>query len=187
LYGEPDIVEIGKIFENVDSAIKFEEVMIDELNAVKDLRWLNCQNAGKTFNNIKSKNKGYKFGVGKDNPRYGIQSAPSPESNEKRKKTMLSLYQTGKIQKVFGRKDSDETTKRRKDANSGESNGMFGKHHSEDAIRRMSEKKKGKYNGPSSNLFGQSKIKEECIYCHKICSKANVKRWHGDKCKERNL
>ena len=108
MYGEPDIIEIGKIFEDADSAIEFEEAMIDELNAVKDLRWLNCQNAGKSFNSTKSKNKGYKFGIGKNNPRYGIQYTPSPESNEKRKKTMLLLYQTGKIQKVFGRKDSNQ-------------------------------------------------------------------------------
>ena len=101
MYGEPDIIEIGKIFEDADSAIEFEEAMIDELNAVKDLRWLNCQNAGKSFNSTKSKNKGYKLGIGKDNPRYGIQYTPSPESNEKRKKLCYYYIKQEKFKKFL--------------------------------------------------------------------------------------
>lgn len=49
--GEPDIIEVRQMFETVEKAIEFEEKVIDKLDAVRDSRWLNQQNAGRKFNN----------------------------------------------------------------------------------------------------------------------------------------
>lgn len=48
--GEPDVVEIRRVFSCRDAALRWEERVIDRLDAVWSPRWLNAQNAGRTFN-----------------------------------------------------------------------------------------------------------------------------------------
>lgn len=49
MYGEPDVIEVRQVFETTKEARIFEEMIIDDLEAVKDARWLNRTNRGKDF------------------------------------------------------------------------------------------------------------------------------------------
>ncbi len=48
-YGEPDVIEVTQIFDTGEEAREFEEMVIEDANAVDDLRWLNRTNKGKDF------------------------------------------------------------------------------------------------------------------------------------------
>lgn len=49
-HGEPDVVEVRRVFDCREDALRWEEMVIDRLDAVWSPRWLNAQNAGRTFN-----------------------------------------------------------------------------------------------------------------------------------------
>lgn len=48
--GEPDVVEVRKVFDTPQAARRHEARVLDRLGAVKSPRWLNQQNHGKNFN-----------------------------------------------------------------------------------------------------------------------------------------
>lgn len=100
-----------------------------------------------------------------------------PKSEEFIKKQKKSLFETlnadGYVHPNTGLVRSVETRKKIS-ANhadfSGANNPMYNKKHSEETKRKLSEKAKN-----------QPKIK--CEYCSMETSKANYKRWHGERCK----
>lgn len=49
-HGEPDVVQVRQVFDNREAALRWEERVIDRLDAVWSPRWLNAQNAGRAFN-----------------------------------------------------------------------------------------------------------------------------------------
>ena len=118
--GEPDIIEVRKKFNNVKSAVLWEEKVIRRMKCVKSDRWLNRGNAGKEFFNLKP-NSG-SFGNGK-NPwnkgATGVQTAWNKgkkncqnfdkERNLKvsnsLKRTYEITYPSGKKENITGLKD----------------------------------------------------------------------------------
>lgn len=48
-YGEPDVIQVRQTFPTDTLAREWEEKVIRRLDAVKSIRWLNRQNAGKDF------------------------------------------------------------------------------------------------------------------------------------------
>ena len=50
-FGNPDIVEVRRVFADGDSARKWEECVLRRLGAVTSPRWLNLSNNGREFNN----------------------------------------------------------------------------------------------------------------------------------------
>ncbi len=49
-HGEPDVVQVRQVFDNREAALRWEERVIDRIDAVWSPRWLNAQNAGRAFN-----------------------------------------------------------------------------------------------------------------------------------------
>lgn len=49
-HGEPDVVQVRQVFDNREAALRWEERVIDRLDAVWSPRWLNAQNAGRALN-----------------------------------------------------------------------------------------------------------------------------------------
>ena len=93
-------------------------------------------------------------------------------------KLSASKNRKGSNNSFYGKSHSKELIEKwKKDPNRkmiGEKNGFFGKKHSEEQRQR---KKEEKLNSP----------RHTCIHCGKITDTMNHARWHGDKCKVRNL
>jgi len=71
-----------------------------------------------------------------------------------------------------GRTLTEEHRRKMSKSKKGEKHPFYGKSHSEETRRKMCEAAK-------------IKPKSECPHCGKITDIANIKRWHGDKCKHR--
>jgi hypothetical protein len=65
-FGEPDIIEVRKQFENVDSAIKFEHKVLRRMRVVENIKWLN-KTDGRAFC-IEETRKTWTKKYGVDNP-----------------------------------------------------------------------------------------------------------------------
>jgi hypothetical protein len=48
-HGEPDVIQIRKLFDNPQSARLWEYKVLKRLGCIKDTKWLNQSNAGETF------------------------------------------------------------------------------------------------------------------------------------------
>lgn len=96
-HGEPDVVQVRRIFRTGEQALRCEERVLDKVDAIKSDRWLNRGNAGRQFRNI----GGYKL----DKFR--------PISTETRKKMRLAK---------LGRKQSPEHIEKRRQAHLGRKN-----------------------------------------------------------------
>ncbi len=48
-HGEPDIIEVSKIFYSIKSALKYESVVIRRMKCVRSVNWLNKGNFGKEY------------------------------------------------------------------------------------------------------------------------------------------
>ncbi len=79
----------------------------------------------------------------------------------------------------------------------GAGNSMYGKNHTEKSRKRMSRSHKGKVlsletrlkmgkarTGECNGMYGVVRDKSECPQCGKSVDVANMKRWHGDKCRQ---
>ena len=64
----------------------------------------------------------------------------------------------------------------------GDKHPMFGKTHKEETKAKWRIDRKGSGN----SMYGVIREKFECEYCHKFIDIANLKRWHGEKCKQNN-
>jgi hypothetical protein len=138
---DPDYFGSGTMYKLAEKKYgkeNFEKTTIDisddftEL-CFKEIFWID-------FYSARSPEIGYNIAIGGDSVMYGRK-----HTEESKKKIGL---------KSLGRKDSEETTAKKRIANTGQLNPMFGKtgqesptfgrKHSEEAIQKMSEAKKGK-------------------------------------------
>ena len=51
-YGEPDIIEIRKVFDDKQDSVKWEKKVLERLKASKSLHWLNVQNGANVSEDI---------------------------------------------------------------------------------------------------------------------------------------
>lgn len=102
----------------------------------------------------------------------------SEEHVRKQRESLLKKFNTpGYVHPNKNRVRTEEEKKKISENHadvSGENNPMFGKLHSEEAKEKIRKKR-----------LNQPKIK--CIYCKKEVDKANYVRWHGEKCKKREI
>ena len=99
-----------------------------------------------------------------------------------------------------GKKLSEETKAKIQITSSGKNNGMYGKIQSEETREKIREKAIGRIwseerkKGFSPSNKGKRYSNEEylklyekieCLHCGKKVDKANLKRWHGDNCKNK--
>jgi hypothetical protein len=111
--GEPDVIQVRKLFVNPQSALLWEHKVLKRLNSVKDPKWLNQSNAGATFfrteqtPTIRAKIAAAKLGK-KQTPEHnaniaagllGKKRGPSPLKGKKQtpeQSQAKSIRQTGK-------------------------------------------------------------------------------------------
>lgn len=114
--GEPDVIQVRKIFGDHTSAVLWEEKVLRKIDANNNNKFLNANIAGAIdFNDIVRKKmsdakKGK--GIGKDNNNYGNYWTDEQKQNlsKKRKESGIAA---GKNNPMYGRKRSD-TTERNK-------------------------------------------------------------------------
>jgi hypothetical protein len=147
-HGNPDIIEIRKIFDNIEKARLWENKVLKKMNVINEQKWLNQTNnisislECSTKNSKKPKDFGSKISkllTGKkksdetklkmSNSRKGFKV--SEQTKEKIKKT---------VQNNWNLLTGEE--KKKKFGKFGESNPFYGKKHSEQTKKLISEKKK---------------------------------------------
>lgn len=107
---------------------------------------------------------------------------------------------------MFGKHHTKEHKQYLSEINSGKNNAFYGKTHTKEVRERLSKAAKSRV-GPLSNAYGYQHTKEnkdkfsamykgkpravphevvKCPHCEKEGIKPNMKRWHFDKCKQKN-
>ena len=51
-YGDPDIIEVRRVFEDDHKCFEWEEKVLRKLNVLEEDKWLNRNIGGKKFNNL---------------------------------------------------------------------------------------------------------------------------------------
>lgn len=169
-YGEPDIIEIRKTFDNVDSARIWEHKVLKRMNVVLNEKFLN-----KTDN----------ISISPD-----VWSGKTHSPKTKRKLSLLASKRTGELNPFFGKTHSEETKNKIREANIGKTMPSFaGFSHSEESKKKISESSKG-HKKPESMKRTLSILKKgvprptvTCPYCSKVGATGIMHRWHFDNCK----
>jgi hypothetical protein len=95
-HGEPDVIQVRKVFEKVDKAIIWEKKVLKRLNVLNEERWLNANIAG-AFSPIKP--NGHQKGP--KNSMFGKRRPDLSERNKKghseKSKKKMSVSRTGRI------------------------------------------------------------------------------------------
>ena len=164
-YGEPDVVEVRQVFDDSLQAREWEEKVIRRMDAVKDERWLNRQNAGHTFSQFGAQSE--------DWIKKRIESRQGYKHSEETKKK-IGAKSKGRRPNL-GRIFSNEVRLKISQA-------QKGKKHSEEQKMKRKEFSKGEGNP----MYGKKQPTVRCEVCGIVCSKTNYLRFHGIKCKKEN-
>ena len=167
LYGEPDIIQVRKIFQSKEKACSWEFKVIQRLNCVRSEQWLNRSLAGQKFYNDGISCIGHKHTT-ETKKKISLARTGQLISTETKKKISMSL--SGENNPMFGKHHSEETKLKMSIAQTKENHPLFGKCHSEETKLKMSISKKDQQ-------------KFECIYCNNFFTKGMLNRWHNEKCK----
>ena len=173
LYGEPDIVEIRLILSSKEEVLFIEEEVLREINAVKDSRWLNSQNAGKTFTfyDVKRMSKIQKeiqnrIEIKKAKQQRMKINNPSKNEDIKRKisEELIQMWSSPERSKnirlsLFGRKYPNRSEEHC--CKIGKAN--RGKTMSEETKRKISEANKGKIRTSEQNIKNSERQKGKNI------------------------
>ena len=113
--GEPDVVEVRRVFDNGEAARRWEERVLRKVKAVKSPLWLNLSNGGVEFCSTRPETRAKiaAYRTGKPSPRRGVKL-----SDDTRAK-MSSAKR--------GRKVSQETKEALRLAATGSKNAGYGK------------------------------------------------------------
>ena len=174
LYGEPDVIEIRQTFNDSIQAREWEHKVLRRMKVVKSEQWLN-----------KTDCYGPPPAPGEYNPFYGkthsvetkivigLQSKGRKQTEEFREKQRKRF--TGKGNPFYGL------------CRNGSENPMYGRTHSvETRLKMKLKKQKNPPIGANNPMYGKKQPTDVCQYCGKIASKTNIRRWHGQNCKEKN-
>ena len=129
-HGEPDVIEIRQTFNDSLQAREWEEKVLRRLNAVKDERWLNRQNAGKEFF-LKEQTEETRRRMSISKKGKKGNRVYSPHSNDTKKKISESL---------LGKPKSQEHRNKLKEANKKMKH--TGRPHTIETRKKMSESRK---------------------------------------------
>lgn len=156
--GEPDIIQVRKIFKDEKSALIWESTVLRRMNVINDDRWLNQTNnkAISTQAAIKGSTRPKSLNMRKklSKTRTGMK-----HSDETKKKISLS-----KIGKKISKKSPMTSEHRKKLSDFGKTligskNPFYGKKHTKSTKEKISNKKKGVKIGPMSDEH-KAKLRE---------------------------
>lgn len=175
-YGEPDVVQVRKTFDNANEAKKWESKVLVRMNVLGNDRWLNRNISGEQFI-IKQHAPET---IIKMKQAWALKDADV----KKQLSESISRRQLGCSNSFYGRKHSEESNEKRrlkllgkpkstshKERHSGSNNHFYGKEHSESAKEKMKD-------------AWVRRINYECPHCKKSTkNKTLAMRWHFDNCK----
>lgn len=161
LYGEPDVIQVRKIFNSVEEALDYEHRILRKLGVMKTSKWLNESNGGKGFgacnlgrkHSIETRQMWSKQRLGNTNAKGSIRTENFKENLKKKNK--------GSNNPFFGKKHSKDSIELFKRINAGTGNPMYGR------------------KNPSQQIIKQ------CPHCGKHGAGGAMHTWHFDKCKKK--
>lgn len=176
IYGEPDVVEIRKVFDTEDACSNWEAKVLRRKNAKHDPKFLNRNNSSpyigiSGYTTVKNAN-GETLSVPIDDPRViskelvGIRTGSGGWKHTQETKEKIRNSRTGKVRKKF----SDEWRENMRLAHLGKSSGAKGK------TWKWAEE---------SPLKGVPRPKKRCPHCLNYVSITAINRYHTDNCKSR--
>lgn len=127
-YGEPDIIQVDKMFETRKDAVEYESSFLKENDCVYSTDWLN-QAAWPLIDNR-----------GEKHPLYG--KTATPETKRK-----MSESRTGTTR-------SAETKEKMSASQSGKNNGFYGRKHNQEALEKISIRSKMMIGSNNANFIG---------------------------------
>jgi hypothetical protein len=204
--------EIRRKFEDTQKAVKWEPKVLRRCKVLHNDKWFNMNIAGHILHTPESNKKISEFHKGK--PHSAEHSKKISDSLKGRKKKPLSAEQKKKISEKLkgagnpnygkdvaestrlkisiankGKVRSDEVKKAMSKRISGDNNP--GKNKSEATRLKLSLAQKGKKRKPHSaeTIAKMSKPREKiiCEHCGLEGGISQMKRWHGDNCKQRSI
>lgn len=165
--GEPDVIEIRKIFSSATIARKCEDRVLESIPRNLRENWLN-QKFGM-------------FGGFSDSPERIAKIKASWTDERKRS---WSKYQKNLCEDPITRANKGRP---------GSQNGMYGRTHSDDIKLAQSIRATGnparlgqphlESSRAKQSEKAKNRVKYTCIHCSISCAGANYFRWHGDNCK----
>lgn len=162
-YGEPDVIEVRKTFDNRDDAILWEQRVLQRLNPPQNPRWAN-QCMAPAFNATQPWNKGLS---GISNPNYPKQRKKRPPETEEAKE--LRRIASKKLWEVRTEEEKAAISKRMKAGR-----------------KNKTPWNKGKTGAQTAWNKGVSHPWWTCPHCGKKGQAPGAySRWHGDNCRIR--
>jgi hypothetical protein len=177
-HGDPDIIEIRKIFNEVPKARLWEHRVLKRMKVVQRNDFLN-----------RTDNKSIAPMFGKDNP------ATRPDVQKKISDGVLLWYETNdnpQLGTTWTNEEKQEWSELRK----GENNPFYGHKHTLENKQLYSDRQQGKNNSFygkkhsdelkdkwSKERTGIAKFTVCCLYCCKEVGINTFPRWHGNNCK----
>lgn len=211
-HGEPDVIEIRKVFNNTKDARNWENAVLRRMKVVYDDKWLNktdnksiapeCCAHQKCLGRIRTEEEKQNLREAWKNRRL---KPISEETREKIRATSTGRQHSEETKEYLrqlnlGKKMSDESIEKLRVARTGtkaseETKARMSEAQlnrdpvSEETRKKISDIHKGKPK-PSEKIKENArrlgKIKMTCPHCSKEGSMANMKRWHFDNCKSKN-
>lgn len=148
-HGEPDVVEVRKIFEHVDEAIAWEKKVLSRMKVLQSQKWLN-QNIGGAMTPW----------IGEMNPMYGRSRTGEIHNNGEaislalkewykteagnEKKLAMSAAMKGNLNPMRGNQHTNEYKEMMSTKMSGEGNPMYGVAHTAEARAKISAARRGR-------------------------------------------
>jgi hypothetical protein len=144
IYGDPDLIQIRKTFNDKDKAIFWENKVLSKLKVIENDKWIN-----------KTTNKA----ISQENALLGCSKTKSVKMREKLSKSLtgrklseetknrISESRKNKPSNFKGKQHSEKTKIKLSERGKlliGEKNPFYGKEHSEDSKMRISESKKAR-------------------------------------------
>ena len=142
-YGEPDVIEIRRTFDDADSAVAWEHKVLQRLNVLESDNWLNqCIGGEKMLfkkHTLETRAKMSAINKGENNPNYGKSPHNRGKSTSPETKAKQSAANKGKTKSL-------ETRAKMSAARKGTNNPNYGKSPSSETRAKMSAAKKGNQN-----------------------------------------
>lgn len=163
-HGEPDIIQIRKIFKTPQEAINYEAKVLSRIHYYTKIRktyhcWLN-----KRF-----KQKGFAPKLGKENPYYGKTHTEEIRQRIKEKRATQKFTEETKQKMSISAKNKLPST--------------------EEHLKKISESLMGHgVSEETKNKIREANLKKVCCpHCETTGTIAIMQRWHFNRCKKRGM
>jgi len=183
-YGEPDITQVRKVFDNQNSALLWEEKVLRKINANNNDKFLNANVAGAISSDASSKaKKKYWDNLSQEQRSAAVLATRNKISTEVRRKSASvagkasTEKRTAEQKLEFGRR----AAKARNQSMTAEQKRACGIKGMESRWSAMTSEERSLY---TSKRMEKVPL-ETCIHCGRTLRKNQITRFHNDNCKSK--